>query len=84
MQPSRPERLERAFDYAEDRAGYLDMHQATVAVLESTNDLEADERADAVIAAIRNATLRTLARRLEHEPRMRELVASFVVTAALP
>jgi hypothetical protein len=84
LQASRPHRLDRVFDYAEDRAGYLDVHQSTVAVLDSTTDLDTNERADLVIAAIQDTTMRTLIRRLEREPRMRELVATFVVAAVLP
>ena len=84
MQTPRPERLAAAFDYAEDRAGSLDVHQSVVAALEATNDLDNEERADVIVATIRETARRTALRRLGHEARYRELVAGALIAAALP
>ena len=80
--------MSRVFDYAEDRAAFLDVRDAVAAVLRDTDYLgtfdNIEERADLVIVAIRPALERTLTRRLATEPRIRELVAASMVAAVLP
>jgi len=81
----RPQRLSRVFDYAEDRAAFLDVRDALSEVLDCDGDsLEAEARAERVIVAMRPLLERSLTRRLATEPRIRELVATAMVTAVLP
>lgn len=86
---TRPDRLAAIFDYAEDRAAYLDVREAVTAALDAFDrdtlhvvPLEpelARERGDFVVTAARAAMGRVLIRRLETQPRIREALAAVVM-----
>jgi hypothetical protein len=78
----RPERLSRVFEYAEDRAAFLDVREAVAAALEIPTDT--NERAELVLEAMRPIMVRTLARRLEHDAGARDGLAAVMVAAVLP
>ena len=80
----RPQRLSRVFDYAEDRAAFLDVRDAVAEAIDATHDIPTEERAELLVAYLRDGMERTLTRRLATEPRIREMVATAMVTAVLP
>ena len=80
----RPQRLSRVFDYAEDRAAFLDVRDAVAEAIDATHDIPTEERADLMIGHLRDIMTRRVIRRLAAEPKYRELVATAMVTAVLP
>lgn len=85
---NRPDRLAAVFDYAEDRASYLDIRESVARAAGAYDaeplavELEA-RRADEIIAAFRSSTVRVLARQLE-DPARRAGLAGALVAAVLP
>ena len=70
------------FEYAEDRAAFLDVREAVASALEVPTDT--DERAALVLDALRPIMVRTLARRLERDAATRDGLAAVMVAAVLP
>lgn len=83
-----PDRLAAVFDYADGRAGYLDIRESVERVAgaydpEPIAPEAAAERADAIIAAVHEATVRALTRCLA-EPKVQAAFAAALVGVVLP
>lgn len=84
----RPDRLAAVLDYANDRAGYLDVRERVERAVgaydpEPVSPELAAERAEAVIAAVHEATAIVLARRLS-DPKVQAAMAASFVAMVVP
>lgn len=85
---ARPERLEAAFAFADDRASYLDIEQAVERALapfdvEPVTEATSRERAELVLRTMREATAKLIVRKLD-DPAYRRRWADALAGVVIP